>query len=79
MGQQQGEVDDLLPLDLDPDSRLMAYNGFRPLESRLASVRRNQRVKIHKFPNQEIVNSITLYQYVDEQDGTKGEPLAIIS
>ena len=78
-GLPSGEVDDLLPLDLDLDSRRMAYNGFRPLEPRLGSIRRHQRVKYHKFPNQEIINSITMYQYVDERDGTKDEPLAIIA
>ena len=73
-------MDDLLPLDLDPESRLLAYNGFRPLEHpRLGSIRRNQRVKYHKFPNQEIINSITMYQHVDEHSGTKDEPLAIIA
>ena len=78
-GLPPGEVDDLLPIDLDPDSRLMAYNGFRPLEPRLGSIRRHQRVKYHKFPNHEIINSITLYQHVDEENGTKDEPLAIIA
>ena len=79
VGQQQGEVDDLLPLDLDPDTRLMALNGFRSLEPRLGSARRNQKVKIHKFPNQEIINSITMHLHVDERWSTKGEPLAVIS
>ena len=69
------EVDELLPLDLDPHSRLLAQDQLRSdrhIPKRRAKI-------ITKEIGQLIVNAIMVYKFNNKSVGLKDETVAILS
>ena len=69
------EVDELLPLDLDPHARLLAQRRSRPER---ATPRRRPKI-ITKGIGDLIVNAITIYKYVHKSIDVPDETVAILS
>ena len=76
--QSHTEVDALLPLDLDPDSRMLDHQSYlghrRPAQAR----RRKPEVHYHELGGC-IVNSVTIYQLRSEEPGLHDEVVAILT
>ena len=70
------EVDALLPLDLDPESRIHEFLHHRNAST--SSTRRSSKVHYHDL-GEKIVNSITVHQLRGSEDGFKDEVVAVIT
>lgn len=74
----RNEVDALLPLDLDPESRLLDqqsyFNHVRPTRTS----RRKPEVHYHNLGTS-IVNSVTIYRLASGQPGCRDETAAILT
>lgn len=72
------EVDALLPLDLDPGSRLLAHNFLQRSQTTHAAGRRNPEVQIHEVGGS-IVNSVTVHRLLSNQKGLEDEVVAVLT
>ena len=73
------EVDALLPLDLDPESRLLAHSFLqRSQASATAGGRRKSEVQIHEIGGS-IVNSITIHRLLSDRKGFQEEVVAVLT
>ncbi|KAL8838231.1 MAG: hypothetical protein Q9170_002221 [Blastenia crenularia] len=68
----EAEVDALLPLDLDPESRVLAHSYFQRLRTRSPSSRRRPEVQIHELGGS-ITNSATIHRLPSDQKGHRDE------
>lgn len=73
------EVDALLPLDLDPESRLLAHSFLQRSQSAAGSNgRKKPLVQIHEVGGS-IVNSVTVHRLKSEQQGLEDEIVAVMT
>ena len=72
------EVDALLPLDLDPGSRLLAHNFVQRGQPTHAAGRRKPEVQIHEVGGS-IVNSVTVHRLLSNQKGLEDEVVAVLT
>jgi hypothetical protein len=73
------EVDALLPLDLNPESRLLAHSFLHRSQttSRITGHRKPE-VQIHEVGGS-IVNSVTVHRLPSDQKGLKDEIVAVLT
>ena len=77
--QHQAEVDALLPLDLDPESRLLAHSYFqRQQTSSPRGSRTKPEVQIHEIGGS-IVNSVTIHCLGSDQKELKDDTVCIMT
>ena len=73
------EVDALLPLDLDPESRLLAHSFLQRSQSAASSnSRKKPLVQIHEVGGS-IVNSVAVHRLRSEQEGLEDEVVAVMT
>lgn len=72
------EVDALLPLDLDPGSRLLAHSFIQRGQITHAAGRRKPEVQIHEVGGY-IVNSVTVHRLLSNQKGLEDEVVAVLT
>ena len=73
------EVDALLPLDLDPESRLLARNFLQQSQSFETTTRRRKpEVQIHEV-GESIVNSVTIHRLHSELKGFEDEVVVVLT
>lgn len=72
------EVDALLPLDLDPGSRLLAHSFLQRSQTTHNSGRRRPEVQIHEVGGS-IVNSVTIHRLLSDQKGLEDEVVAVLT
>lgn len=72
------EVDALLPLDLDPGSRLLAHSFLQRSQTTHAAGRRKPEVQIHEV-GASIVNSVTVHRLLSEEKGLEDEVVAVLT
>ena len=78
-GGRHTEVDALLPLDLDPESRMLAHEFLhRHAISPTGTVRRRPKVHIHELGGL-IVNSITVHKLCSGKEGLQDEIVALLT
>ncbi|KAL8798134.1 MAG: hypothetical protein Q9182_006925 [Xanthomendoza sp. 2 TL-2023] len=75
---QEDQVDALLPLDLDPDSRMQAHSYFRRLRASSSPSRCKPEVQILEL-GVEIVNSVTIHPLRADQDSQNVEIVCILT
>ena len=76
---RHAEVDTLLPLDLDVDSRINAHNHFRRLQDPVDSERRSQpEIQLHELGGQ-IVNSVTVTRLRSDKKHLQDETVAVLT
>lgn len=73
-GSHEAEVDALLPLDLDPESRMLAHNYFQRLRASSPSSRSRPEVQIHDLGGS-ITNSVAIHRL---QTGRKDQDNEIV-
>lgn len=73
------EVDALLPLDLNPESRLLAHS-FLHRNQTISQItgRRKPEVQIHEVGGS-IVNSVTVHRLLSDQKGLEDEIVAVLT
>ncbi|KAL8679886.1 MAG: hypothetical protein Q9186_003856 [Xanthomendoza sp. 1 TL-2023] len=74
----EDEVDALLPLDLDPDSRMQAHSYFRRLRASSSPTRSKPEVQIREIGG-DIVNSVTIHPLRVDQDSQEVEIVCIMT
>lgn len=62
----EAEVDALLPLDLAPESRMLAHSYFQRLRASSPSTRNKPEVQIHELGGS-IMNSVTIHRLQNDQ------------
>lgn len=72
------EVDTLLPLDLDPESRMLAHDFLHQHRTPTLSARRRSKVHYQELGGS-IVNSITVHQLQSGKEGLKDEVVAVLT
>ena len=72
------EVDALLPLDLDPGSRLLAHSFLQRSQTTPTTGRRKPEVQIHEVGGS-IVNSVTVHRLLSDQKGLEDEVVAVLT
>lgn len=72
------EVDALLPLDLDPGSRLLAHSFLQRSQTTYAAGRRKPEVQIQEVGGS-IVNSVTVHRLLSDQKGFEDEIVAVLT
>ena len=72
------EVDALLPLDLDPGSRLLAHSFLQRSQSTRTTGRGKPEVQIHEVGGS-IVNSVTVHRLLSNQKGIEDEVVAVLT
>lgn len=72
------EVDALLPLDLDPGSRLLAHSFLQRSQTAHTTGRRKPEVQIHEVGGS-IVNSVTVHRLLSDQKGLEDEVVAVLT
>ncbi|KAL8808910.1 MAG: hypothetical protein Q9200_003902 [Gallowayella weberi] len=75
---QEDQVDALLPLDLDPDSRMQAHSYFRRLRASSSPSRRKPEVQILEIGSA-IVNSVTIHRLRADQDSQNAEIVCVLT
>ena len=71
------EVDALLPLDLDPESRVLAHSFLdRSQRPSSSTGRRKSEIQFHELGDQ-IVNSVSLHCFRSDQKGLGDEVVAV--
>ncbi|KAL9009513.1 MAG: hypothetical protein Q9173_005458 [Seirophora scorigena] len=70
--QHEADVDALLPLDLDPDSRMLAHSYFQRVRASPPPSRSKPEVQIHELGGQ-IMNSVTIHRLPSYQKGVEDE------
>lgn len=78
----EAEVDALLPLDLDPDSRMLAHSYFQRLRSTSSPSRSKPEVQIHELgPNtmNSIMNSVSIHRLQSGQSGQYEEIVCVMT
>ena len=79
IARRHAEVDALLPLDLDPESRTQTHNLLEHSQTlNLASIRRRPEVQIHEIGGL-IVNSVAIFNLRGEHKGVKDEIVAALT
>ena len=79
LGQRHGEVDSLLPLDLDPESRLPAHDFLhRGVHTSAVSGRRRPKIQLLEIGSL-IVNSITVHRLIGKREGEQDEIIALLT
>lgn len=81
--QHHAEVDALLPLELDPESRLLAHNFLHQRSQTFASAasaasRGKVEVQIHEVGGS-IVNSVTIHRLRSDRQGFEDETVAVLT
>lgn len=78
--QHHAEVDALLPLELDPESRLLAHNFLHQRSQTFASAvsRGKIEVQIHEVGGS-IVNSVTIHRLRSDREGFEDEIVAVLT
>lgn len=81
--QHHAEVDALLPLELDPESRLLAHNSPHQRSQTFASTpsaasRGKVEVQIHEVGGS-IINSVTIHRLRSDRDGFEDEIVAVLT
>lgn len=81
--QHHAEVDALLPLELDPESRLLAHNFLRQRSQTYASAmsaasRGKVEVQVHEVGGS-IVNSVTIHKLRSDREGFGDEIVAVLT
>lgn len=76
--QSPAEVDALLPLDLDPDSRMLDHQSYLGHRRPAHAGRRKPEVHYHELGGS-IVNSVTIHQLRSEEPGLRDELVAILT
>ncbi|KAL8997580.1 MAG: hypothetical protein Q9169_003198 [Polycauliona sp. 2 TL-2023] len=78
----EAEVDALLPLDLDPDSRTLTQSYFRRLRASSPASRSKPEVQIHELaastPNS-ITNSVAIHRLPTDQKSQSNEVVCVIT
>jgi hypothetical protein len=72
------EVDALLPLDLDPGSRLLSNSFLQRNQTTPTTGRRKPEVQIHEVGGS-IVNSVTVHRLLSHQKGLADEIVAVLT
>lgn len=73
------EVDALLPLDLDPGSRLLAHSFLLQRSQTTHTIgRRKPEVQIHEV-GRSIVNSVTVHRLLSNQKELEDEVVAVLT
>ncbi|KAL8967703.1 MAG: hypothetical protein Q9183_002794 [Haloplaca sp. 2 TL-2023] len=77
----EAEVDALLPLDLDPESRLLARSYFQRLRSTSSPSRSKPEVQIHELgtESEHIMNSVSLHRLSGEKDGPHDDLVCVMT
>lgn len=70
--QHEADVDALLPLDLDPDSRMLAHSYFQRVRASPPPSRGKPEVQIHELGGH-IMNSVTIHRLPSDQKGVEDE------
>ncbi|KAI4287001.1 MAG: hypothetical protein L6R35_003747 [Caloplaca aegaea] len=76
--QHEADVDALLPLDLDPDSRLLAHSYFQRLRASPPPRRSKPEVQIHELGGS-IMNSVTIHRLPSTQKGIDDEIVCVMA
>lgn len=74
----ESEVDALLPLDLDPESRMLAHSYFQRLRATSPSSRSKPEVQIHEMGG-EIMNSVTIHRLRSDRKGHGDEIVCVMT
>lgn len=72
------EVDELLPLDLDPESRMLDQHSYIGNRRPLRAGRRKPKVHYNELGTS-IVNSVTIYRLRSGEPGLLDETIVIVS
>lgn len=76
---RRAEVDALLPLDLDVDSRLYANDYLRRLQDHSESGQRRQpEIRLHEMGGS-IVNSVTIVRLCSGKKGLQDETVVVLA
>lgn len=76
---QHAEVDALLPIDLDPESRLLAHSFLRQGQPSVhSSGHRRPEVQIHDVGGS-IINSVTIHRIKGDQKGLEDETVTVLT
>ncbi|KAI4245968.1 MAG: hypothetical protein L6R40_002184 [Gallowayella cf. fulva] len=74
----EAEVDALLPLDLDPDSRILAHSYFRRLRASSPPSRGKPEVQIREVGGL-IVNSVMIHRLRSDQENQEDEIVCVMT
>lgn len=72
------EVDALLPIDLDPGSRLLAHSSVHRSQSDRTSGCRKPEIQIREVGGS-IVNSVTVHRLLSDQKGLEDEVVVVLT
>ncbi|KAL8952268.1 MAG: hypothetical protein Q9222_001799 [Ikaeria aurantiellina] len=74
----EAEVDALLPLDLDPDSRMLAHGYFRDFRPSSSPSRRKPVLHVHETGGS-IMNSVTINRLQRDRKGQDGDVVCVMT
>ena len=76
---RHAEVDALLPIDLDPESRVLAHSFLQRRESFATPASpRKPEIQFHEV-GESIVNSVTIHRLCSNQEGFEDEVVAVLT
>lgn len=74
----EAEVDALLPLDLDPESRMLAHSYFQRLRASSPSSQSKPEVQIHELGGS-IMNSVVIHRLQSDQKDQDDEIVCVMT
>lgn len=76
---RHAEVDALLPLDLDPESRILAHDFLQHSQTLATPARRRKpEIQFHEVGDS-IVNSVTIHRQRSDQNGFTDDVVAVLT